>query len=239
MPIDINRDDVQRLITNGAQLVEVLPAEEYNEAHLPGAINLPLKKLNRQSSQTLDSSRPVITYCHNFQCDLSNRAAWRLESLGFSSVYRYAAGKLDWFAFGFPMEGELAAFPKAGDVVRRNVPTCHLTERVGEVYQRCQAAGWKVCVVVTESNVVLGRLRCEAWDADPQTFVEEVMENGPTTFRPDNFLEPLVKRMQEKKVGSVIVTNSDGVLMGVLYRRDAEERLHQEHIMHERAEQNQ
>ena len=67
MPEDINRDQVQYLIKNGAQLVEVLPAEEYGEAHLPGAINLPLKKLNRQSVKSLDVSRPVITYCHDFQ----------------------------------------------------------------------------------------------------------------------------------------------------------------------------
>lgn len=67
MPTDIQRDDVQRLIAAGAQLVEVLPVDEYNEAHLPGAINLPLKKLDRQSVQSLDPSRPVITYCHDFQ----------------------------------------------------------------------------------------------------------------------------------------------------------------------------
>ena len=60
------------------------------------------------------------------------------------------------------------------------------------------------------------------------------MENGPTTFRPDNFLEPLVKRMREKKVGSVIITDSDGVLMRVLYRKDAEERLQKEQSADER-----
>ena len=159
---------------------------------------------------------------------MSNRAAWRLESLGFSQVYRYAAGKLDWFAYGLPMEGEFAAIPKAGEVVRRDVPTCHLGDKLGEVHERCQAVGWKVCLVVTKSNVVLGRIRREAWDADPDTPVEAVMENGPTTFRPDNFLESLTKRMREKKVGSVIITNSDGVLIGLLYRKDAEDRLSQE-----------
>jgi CBS domain-containing protein len=168
---------------------------------------------------------------------MSSRAAWRLESLGFLPVYRYTAGKLDWFAFGMPMEGELAAFPKAIDVVRRDVPTCHLTDRVGEVYECCQAMGWKVCLVVNESSAVLGRLWREAWEADPGTPVEEIMENGPTTFRPDNFLEPLVKRMQDKKVGSVIPTNPDGVLIGILYLRDAEERLHQDPLMKEREEQ--
>jgi predicted transcriptional regulator len=90
-----------------------------------------------------------------------------------------------------------------------------------------------MCVVVNDANVVLGRLRAEAWKADPDMLVEEVMENGPTTFRPDNFLEPLVKRMYDRKVGSVIVTNSDGVLIGVLYRKDGQERLHQSHSMSE------
>ena len=156
---------------------------------------------------------------------MSSRAAWRLESLGFSQVYRYAAGKLDWFAFGLPMEGEFGSIPKAIDVVRRNVPTCHLTDNVSEVYKRCQEAGWQVCLVVNEANIVLGRLRGDAWKANPDTPIEAVMENGPTTFRPDNFLEPLTKRMREKKVGSVIITNSDGGLIGVLYRKDAEERL--------------
>src|SRR5688572_8314271 len=122
------------------------------------------------------------------------RAAWRLESLGFLEVYCYAPGKLDWFAFSLPMAGEFAAISKAADVLRRDVPICHLTERLGEVHQRCQEAGWKVCLVVNESNIVLGRLRREAWDANPDTLVEEVMESGPTTFRPDDFLEPLVKR---------------------------------------------
>ncbi|HEX6270371.1 MAG TPA: CBS domain-containing protein [Anaerolineales bacterium] len=127
------------------------------------------------------------------------------------------------------MAGKFAAIPKAGDVTRRDVPTCRLTDEVGEVYRRCQALGWKVCLVVNEQNIVLGRLRGEAWGADPDTRAEEVMENGPTTFRPDNFLEPLIKRMRDKKVGSVIITNSDGGLLGILYRKDGEERLHQDH----------
>ena len=164
---------------------------------------------------------------------MSSRAAWRLESLGFSQVYRYAAGKLDWFAFGLPMEGEFAAIPKAGDVVRRDVPTCHLNDHLGEVHRRCQEVGWKVCLVVNESNIVLGRLRREAWEADPDTPVENVMENGPTTFRPDSFLEPLIKRMHDEKVGSVIITNSDGVLIGLLYRKDGEERLQRDRPMGE------
>jgi rhodanese-related sulfurtransferase len=65
--MDINRNDVQRLMADGAQLVEVLPENEYNEAHLPEAINMPLKKLDAQSVKQFDPARPVITYCHDFQ----------------------------------------------------------------------------------------------------------------------------------------------------------------------------
>jgi rhodanese-related sulfurtransferase len=67
MPADINRDDVQRFMTDDAQLVEVLPAKEYSEAHLPEAINIPLKELNAESVKSLDPTRPVITYCNDFQ----------------------------------------------------------------------------------------------------------------------------------------------------------------------------
>ena len=128
------------------------------------------------------------------------------------------------------MEGDFAAIPKAGDVVRRDVPTCHLADRLGDVCQRCQLPGWQVCLVVNESDVVLGRIRGEVWEADPDSPVEQVMENGPTTFRPDNFLESLIRRMRERKVGSVILTNSDGVLIGILYRKDGEEQLRQDQV---------
>jgi rhodanese-related sulfurtransferase len=51
------------LIGSGAQLVEVLPAEEYQELRLPGAINIPLKQLDAHSTQQLDSGRDVVVYC--------------------------------------------------------------------------------------------------------------------------------------------------------------------------------
>ena len=54
---------VRRLIAAGAQLVEVLPAEEYEELHLPGAINIPLKQLDGESTQQLDRGREVVVYC--------------------------------------------------------------------------------------------------------------------------------------------------------------------------------
>jgi phage shock protein E len=60
---EIDRDGVRRLMEQGAQLVDVLPPREYGEDHLPGAINLPLRKIETEAGQVLDPSRPVIVYC--------------------------------------------------------------------------------------------------------------------------------------------------------------------------------
>ena len=67
MPTAVLRDNVCRLVEEGAQLVEVLPQEEYEEEHLPGAINIPLKELNRETTARLRRDAPVIVYCHDYQ----------------------------------------------------------------------------------------------------------------------------------------------------------------------------
>ena len=54
---------VQELLDRGAQLVEVLPSEEYEELHLPGAVSIPLKVLDAEHARRLDRDRPVIVYC--------------------------------------------------------------------------------------------------------------------------------------------------------------------------------
>jgi len=68
MPSSIDRHEVQRLLAEQeAQLVEVLPADEYADEHLPGAINIPLKELDRETTRRLDRARPVIVYCYDDQ----------------------------------------------------------------------------------------------------------------------------------------------------------------------------
>lgn len=59
----IARRRVQELVGKGAQLVEVLPAEEYAEDHLPGAISIPLRHVDEQGVSALDRRRPTIVYC--------------------------------------------------------------------------------------------------------------------------------------------------------------------------------
>ena len=68
MPNAIFRDGVRRLVQEeGAQLVDVLPREEYKEEHLPGAINIPLKELDREMIARHNRDAPVIVYCHDYQ----------------------------------------------------------------------------------------------------------------------------------------------------------------------------
>jgi rhodanese-related sulfurtransferase len=58
----IGRDEVKALVAGGAQLVEVLPAAEYAEDHLPSALSHPLRRLDKEAGD-LDAARPIIVYC--------------------------------------------------------------------------------------------------------------------------------------------------------------------------------
>jgi rhodanese-related sulfurtransferase len=64
MPRDIGINELRSLLAkDGTQLIEVLPEKEYAEEHLPGAINIPLKSMSRDSVAALDRSRPTVVYC--------------------------------------------------------------------------------------------------------------------------------------------------------------------------------
>jgi rhodanese-related sulfurtransferase len=68
MPTPIDRDELQRLLRDEqAQLVEVLPPDEYEDEHLPGALNIPLKALDRETTRQLGRERPVVVYCYDTQ----------------------------------------------------------------------------------------------------------------------------------------------------------------------------
>lgn len=68
MPTTVTREDVGRLVeSEGAQLVEVLPLEEYEWAHLFDARHIPLDEIGDRGPRELDAGRPVILYCNDFQ----------------------------------------------------------------------------------------------------------------------------------------------------------------------------
>jgi rhodanese-related sulfurtransferase len=67
VPTDVDRHAVKRLREQGARLVEVLPAEEYESEHIAGAINLPLKELDAAAVASWRRDEPVVVYCNDQQ----------------------------------------------------------------------------------------------------------------------------------------------------------------------------
>ena len=63
MATQIWLEELRDLLDGGAQVVEVLPGEDYAPAHLPGAVNLPLRELDEHHAAVLDRTRPVVVYC--------------------------------------------------------------------------------------------------------------------------------------------------------------------------------
>jgi rhodanese-related sulfurtransferase len=132
MPESIALAQLKGLLADGVQLVDVLPPEEYAAEHLPGAVNVPLEQLDAETTAQLDKHRPVAVYCYDALCDMSPRAAWRLETLGFERVYHYVGGKVDWLAHALPREGQ-DLVPYAGELVEPETPTCLLSDSVADV----------------------------------------------------------------------------------------------------------
>ncbi len=146
---------------------------------------------------------------------MSPRAASRLESIGFEQVYYYAAGKADWGSAGLPLEGAEGSETRAGAHVRTDVPTCRPHDQLREVCERLDETGWDTCFVVDEQRVVLGRLGRRA--------IRD--RENVTAVRPSARLRDVVERMQRQTLTNLPVTTSDGRIIGLLLRADAQRAL--------------
>ena len=156
---------------------------------------------------------------------MSPRAASRLESIGFEQVYDYVAGKADWGSAGLPLEGVEGSETRAGAHVRTDVPTCSPDDRLRDVCEHLDESGWDTCFVVDERRVVLGRLGRRAIRGREDITAEQAMALGPSTIRPSARLADVVERMRRQKLTNLPVTTSDGRLVGLLLREDAEREL--------------
>ena len=156
---------------------------------------------------------------------MSPRAAARLESIGFKQVYDYVAGKADWGSAGLPLEGAEGSETRVGAHVRTDVPTCRPHERLREVCERLDEGGWDPCFVVDERRIVLGRLGRDVIRGREDVTAEQAMTLAPSTIRPSARLRDVVERMQRQTLRGLAVTTSDGRLVGLLLREDAERAL--------------
>jgi Mg/Co/Ni transporter MgtE len=141
--------------------------------------------------------------------------------MGFREVYDYGSGKQDWLAAGLPVEGRAAGVPRAGTVARKDVPTCRLDERLGDVAERARGKGWDAAVVVNDDRVVLGLLRAGELGGDPEQRIDDAMRPGPSTFRPHVHIVEMAQYMGEHDLVSTPITTGEGVLFGLLRRDDA------------------
>jgi rhodanese-related sulfurtransferase len=104
---EIDRQQLQRMMDEGAvTVVEVLGRDQYDDFHLPGAVNVPLGDDFGEAIQAAvpNKHEPVVVYCWDEDCDASPKAAKRMEQLGYDRVYDYVAGKADWRAAGKPID---------------------------------------------------------------------------------------------------------------------------------------
>jgi predicted transcriptional regulator len=150
---------------------------------------------------------------------MSPRAAWRLEGAGFGPVYDYAAGKADWLAADLPFEGTATL---AGRFTRRGVATAGERTPAAEALRLLGTQGFGPVVVVNQAGVVMGAAHRDALaSASPKAKVGTVMRSGVSTVRPSEDAAALAHRMGHRGVTRVVVTRSDGTLIGLFFAADA------------------
>ena len=103
------------------------------------------------------------------------------------------------------------------DHMQVELPTCRIDEPVGQAGARAEERGYSICPVVNQNEIVLGLIGKRDWDTDPTASAEQLMDSAPTTLRPSDPLEKAKQTVNESDRGSVLVTDSDGKLLGAFF----------------------
>ena len=149
---------------------------------------------------------------------MSPRAAWRLEAAGFGPVYDYVAGKADWLAADLPFAGTARL---AGMFTRRGVGTAAEGTPAAEALGLLERQGFGPVLVLNQAGVVMGAAyRDKLAAAAGEAAVGTVMRFGVSTVRPSEDAAALAHRMGHAEVTRVVVTRSDGTLIGLFVAAD-------------------
>lgn len=102
----ISRTELEADIAEGSVVVvDALPASYFDEAHIPGAVNLVESEVDALAAELLpDKEAAIVTYCSNEACGNSQAVANRLEKLGYTNVRKYREGIQDWVEAGNEVE---------------------------------------------------------------------------------------------------------------------------------------
>jgi predicted transcriptional regulator len=149
---------------------------------------------------------------------LSPRAAARLETFGFDRVHDYAPGKMDWLAYGLPVEKKTHGIALVAERLQREFPIARLGDSRADWRWRTEQSGFTVIPVLTENGVLIGLLEHLHTLADADLPVENVMNPAPVTLRPSASVENAIKQLDRLDADELPVTSSDGKLLGIFKR---------------------
>lgn len=104
---DITREELKEMMDAGESfvLINVLDPEDFENEHICGSINIPSSTIARDAVNLLNRDDTIVVYCADTACTASSIAAEKLDSLGFSDIWRYEGGLADWKAAGYCVEG--------------------------------------------------------------------------------------------------------------------------------------
>lgn len=108
---NISTDELKDMMDSGESfvLVNVLDADSFEDEHICGSINIPVDQVDEKAPGFIGKDETVIVYCSGPDCKASGRAADKLESLGFSDIWRFQGGIEEWKNAGLCLEGRIYA----------------------------------------------------------------------------------------------------------------------------------
>ena len=86
------------------KLAEVLSVESFREGHLPGAISIPIDKLEKEGPKKLKKTDKIVVYCASYACHASTKAAEMLLKMGYKNTFDFKGGKKTWVDSGLELE---------------------------------------------------------------------------------------------------------------------------------------
>ncbi len=108
---EVSREEAQKLIDEGAQLIDVRADHEWAAGHLPGATHLPLAELNERTGE-IDRDRPVLLYCRGG--NRSTMAAAALAEAGYDAA-KLSEGIVGWDEAGLPLAPDDGYVAESGE----------------------------------------------------------------------------------------------------------------------------
>lgn len=101
----ISLDQARQLYDNGVIFIDSRPMEYYREGHIVNSLpNANFRELIYNLDQKQSRLDPVVLYCNDADCQMSEELAYDLEAEGFLTLYVFAGGWDEWIEMGYPVE---------------------------------------------------------------------------------------------------------------------------------------